>query len=239
MPGGCTRRRALHRPPPLPLIARGHVGQTGTIVGLRRATHPRVDEGAGAGTAAGMILGGRCRNAQRVFRAAALRARGGGVDRGATLRARAISVRSAHRKFVRDAPDHATSAGRPPRTDPLGLPAARGAPITRDGSAGPAVDTSTARVSRRWLSHGMDRGTWSRRSPIPNQTETLPRSVAPCISPTLDRQLRSQLRRTLSKTREVDDSSATRSCRWRRSWGGGWRRRLGGMRPSASTRRRW
>ncbi len=29
---------------------------------------------------------------------------------------------------------------------------------SRDGSVGPAVDTSTARVSRRWPSHGMDRG---------------------------------------------------------------------------------
>ena len=90
----------------------------------------------------------------------------------------AISVRRAHRKFVRDAPDRPTSAMRPARADRPMTPLARDAPITRDGSVAPADEPSTVRVSRRSPSQHVDRRRRS-RSDHPAATTPAPRRPAP------------------------------------------------------------
>ncbi len=166
----CTRRRALHRPPPPPLRARGHVGRTDTIIIVGLPPRHPMPRGRtnGAEPAAETILGGRRQNAQRVFRAAALRARGGGVDRGSGLgQERSPHVRprragSCHEGHAPTTHRSPTTTGRPRRSDHARrLRRTRGRHLHR-------ARFPTVAVAR----HGSSRPhTWSRRSPIPNQTK--------------------------------------------------------------------
>ena len=138
VPGGRTRRRALHHPPTAPLLARGRAGRTRVRARLDAALPCLRGLKRRAGIRSSCAAGG----ASGRFPRCGAEERGGGVERGGTLRAHGDLGQERSPQVRARRAGRATSAMRPPCADPVMSPVARDVAITRDGSAAPALDTS-------------------------------------------------------------------------------------------------